>query len=146
MYGFRARITTGILAALFLATTASFVAAQEEDEGDLYTISFWKVRFDKLDEVLETWEDYFSPIQAEIPEVKSVKVFRHFWGPDWNLMVVTEYEDLTAMEQAEKKFEELFEKRVPDEAKRKEIMNVTGSYALGHWDAIVTELPKLSKD
>lgn len=145
MKGFRIRFTAAALAVLFLVTTASFLTAQEADEGNLYTISFWKVKFNKIDEVLETWEEYFAPIQRDIPEVKSVKVFRHFWGPDWNLMIVTEYESLTAMEAADKKWQEHFEKMVPDEGKRKEIMSVTGSHALGHWDAIVTEIPNLSK-
>ncbi len=145
MQTFRMRFSVAVLTVLFLATTASLLAAQENDEGNIFAISFWKIEFDKIDEVLENWEEHFAPLQKEIPEIKSVRVFRHFWGPDWNLLLVTEYENLTAMEAADEKMQELFKKQVPEESRRDEIMSVTGSHALGHWDAIVTEIPKLGK-
>jgi hypothetical protein len=125
--------------------TGQNIFAQEEETGNVFAISTWKVGFNKVSEVLDNWEKEFTPIAAENEFILSQKTFTHLWGPDWNLVVITEYQDLASIEKAQQKFNELFEKKYPEKSKQDEVMKKMRSYFRGHDDAIVREVPKLRK-
>ena len=140
------RYITVLLSMVFLLSTGSILLAQEEEEqGNVFTISTFKVRFDQVDEVLDLWEKEFKPIAEQNDLIKSVKVFRHLWGPDWTIVIIREYENFAAISSAQEKSNELRKKKYPDKKKRDEIMKKNQSYLLGHTDAIVREVPKLRK-
>lgn len=125
--------------------TGQNILAQEEEIGNVFAISTWKVGFDKVSEVLDNWEKEFKPITAENEFVLSQKIMTHLWGPDWNIVVITEYKDFASIEKAQQRFNEIFEKKYPEKSKRDEIQKKNRSYFKGHDDAIVREVPKLRK-
>ena len=135
-----------LLGMVLLVAGGSIVFAQEEEEqGHVFTISTFKVSFGKLDEYLELWDKESTPLIKKNEFILSHRVFTHSYGPDWNIVVITEYENLSAIESANKKSKELFKEKYPDEDKLDEIYKQFGSYILAHTDAIVRERPKLRK-
>ena len=106
----------------FVSLTNIAVFAQEqEEEGNVYAISTWKIRFDQRDDFLEIMEKEAKPIYTQNEHVISMKVFTHLWGEDWMVVVIGEYESMAGIEAAQKKATELFEQKYPDEKKRKEV-------------------------
>lgn len=77
------------------------------------------------------------------------RFFTHIWGPDWTVVNITEYESFADIAKAGERFDELWEKKYPDEddwkAKRDEFMGEVVTYWQGHTDAIVREVPGLRK-
>jgi hypothetical protein len=119
--------------------------AQEEEEGNVFAIMFLKIPREEMDEFINLWDKEMLAFEKQIDEILSHRVFTHWWGPDWSVMVIREFKDLASMEKSLKKIAELAEKKYPDEKERKKINNSILRYYNGHFDAIVTEVPKLRK-
>jgi hypothetical protein len=116
-----------LLIAAFLLSSGSFLFAQDKEEkGHVYTISTWKIQPNKIEEVLKVWEEEFKPINDQDEHLLSIKFFRHYYGPDWSVMIVAEYENLAAIEKSDENFNKLFEEKYPDKEKREEIFSKVG--------------------
>ena len=98
-----------------------------------------------MDEFREMWEKDIYALEKQIEEVLSIKYYVHWWGPEWNVLIVTEYKNLGDMEIADKKYDELYEKKYPDKNERDKIRNKRRKYWNNHFDAIVRDIPRLSK-
>jgi hypothetical protein len=130
---------------VILMFSFSVIAQEEEEQGNVFAISTYKVRFDNIDKVLELWEKEWKPVYTKNEHVKSFRVFSHMWGSDWSIVVIAEYESMAVMEKAQKRGQEIFKEKYPDEKKREEITDNIQSYFTGHFDDIVREVPKLRK-
>lgn len=132
------------LVIVFILLVGSLLFAQEEkEEPNFVVVSTYKIRFDQIGEFLERWEKYMLPRVKEIDLVKSFRVFTHYWGPDWTVLLIVEYESFDAINAAQVKMGELLREKYPDEYE--EIVKKTRSMILGHTDAIVTEVKELRK-
>ncbi len=56
-----------------------------------------------------------------------------------------EYKNLKNIEIADNKFDELYEKKYPDKSERDKLRDRRWKYWNNHFDAIVRDIPKLSK-
>ncbi|MCH7676556.1 hypothetical protein IH879_16645 [candidate division KSB1 bacterium] len=130
----------------FLTVTSSFVLAQEqEEEGHVFTISTWKVKFGQVNKYLDLLKEFRHPEVEQNEFLISRKVFRHHWGPDWNIVIIQEFEDLASIDKYQKRNQELRKKMHPDKTERDKIAKQLQELRLAHTDAIVTEVPKLRK-
>ncbi len=130
----------------FISLTNMAVFAQEqEEEGNVYAISTWKIRFDQVDDFLEILEKESKPIYMQNEHVKSLKVLTHLWGEDWTVVMISEYESMAEIEAAQKKATEMFKQKYPDEKKRNEVNDKRRKMIKGHTDNIVREVPNLRK-
>lgn len=127
---------------LLLANSSLFA---QEPEGHVFVVSTWKVRFDQLEDYLNLFEKEYKPLAAQNEHLKSLRVFTHLFGPDWNVVVIREFENLEAIAKSEKRDSEILEKNFPDPAKRSEYTKKVGSYILAHTDTVVREVPRLRK-
>lgn len=139
------QITILLLSLAFFCGSSVLFAQEEEEQGHVYAISTWKVRFDQLEEFLDLWEKENHPIAMQNEYILSTKVLTHLWGPDWSIVTITEYEKFEDIAAAWKKFNELFEKKYPNKNQRDKLQKKMRSYSLAHTDAIVQEVPKLTK-
>lgn len=139
------RVISVLLSMVFLFSAGSILLAQEEEQGNVFAMTFLKVQREDRDEYFKLWEREVLSIEKQIDEFLSLKVFTHWWGPDWNVVVIREFKDLASIEKAFEKEAELFKKKYPDEKEREEITKKLGKYLNGHFDAIVREVPKLRK-
>lgn len=131
---------------VFILSASTILPAQEKEETPpVFSISTWKVRFDKIEEFLNLWEKESLPLIKQNEFIKSFRVCTHLWGPDWTVVSIAEYESFSAIEDSQKKSSELFKKKYPDKAKRDEVWKKMRSLIMGHTDAIVEEVPKLRK-
>jgi len=95
----------------FLAVTSSFVLAQEqEEEGHVFTISTWKVKFGQVNKYLDLLKEFRHPEVEQNEFLISRKVFRHHWGPDWNIVIIMEFDDLASIDKYQKRNQELRQK------------------------------------
>jgi len=115
------------------------------DKGHLYTMTMLTIPNDQLSDFLSFYETDGKPMDAENEYVISVKVYTHAWGPEWTVCMVAEYKDWEGFLASQKKFDEIFNKRYPDQSKRDELYKKWGNFLNGHTDAIVFDHPKLQK-
>ncbi len=134
-----------LIALPLFAIPVALLAQEEEEEGHVFQVSTFKVRFDQLEEFLELWEKEYLPITMQNDLMKSQKVLTHLWGPDWAVILIVEYDDFEALAAAWEKRDELWKKKYPSKSQRDRIDNKFRSYWVGHTDAIVQENPKLTK-
>ncbi len=120
-------------------------ASAQDQQGSVYTVSTYKIPFDKIAEYFQLYEQEAKPDAAQNEFILSQKQFTHAWGPDWTVLVITEYKDLASIQAAQKRTTELFQKRIPDKARREEISKKFYSFLQGHTDALVVENLKLRK-
>lgn len=139
------RIMVLLLGLAFFCGSSVLFSQEEEEEGHVYAISTFKVRFDQVEEFLDLWEKEYHPIDMQNEYILSTKTLTHLWGPDWSVVMITEYEKFEDIAAAWEKSNELFEKKYPKESQRDKITKKILSYRMGHWDAIVQEVPKLTK-
>ena len=128
-----------------LFTNITAFAQEQEEEGNVFAISTWKLRFDQVDDFLEILEKESKPIYMQNEHVKSLKVLTHLWGEDWTVVMISEYESMAEIEAAQKKSAELFKQKYPDENKRNEVNDQRRKLIMGHTDNIVREVPNLRK-
>ncbi len=129
----------------FCLLMVSFSAKAQEQQGNVFAISTYKIPFDRISEYFELYEKEAKPRVAQNEFILSQKILTHAWGPDWTVMFITEYKDLASIQTAQKRGTELFEKQYPDKAKRDELTKKFQSFSQAHTDALVVENPKLRK-
>ena len=128
-----------------LFTNMTSFAQEQEEEGNVFAISTWKLRFDQVSDFLEIMEKEMKPIYTQNEHIISLKVFTHLWGEDWMIVTITEYESMAEIEAAQKKSSELLKQKYPDEKERGELSDKRRKLIMGHTDNIVREVPNLRK-
>lgn len=134
-----------VLAGLCLLLASFSVKAQQQQQGNIFVISTYKIPFDRISEYFDFWERENKPRRDQNEFILSQRTLTHVYGPDWTVMFITEYKDLASIQAAQKRGTELFEKQYPDKAKRDELTKKLQSFNQAHTDAIVVENPKLRK-
>jgi hypothetical protein len=134
-----------VVALMVGVTPVVWAQEQKEEESHVFTVSTYKVQFHNIDRILESWEKTWKPIYTKNEHVKSVRVFTHFWGSDWSIMMITEYESFSAIEDGLKRGEEIRKEMFPDDEQWQATLTELQKMGLGHTDDIVTEVPSLRK-
>lgn len=134
-----------IVALIALTIAIPLLLYSQESQGNVFAFSTYKIRFDQLTEYLDLYEKESKPLVAQNEHVISQRIFTHLWGPDWTVLMVTEYKDFASIQESQKRGTELFEKKYPDKAKRDDISRKFQTFNLGHTDALVLERAKLRK-
>lgn len=134
---------------LFLILSA-FIAApqaysQSQNTGHLVTMTFLQIPNEQISEFFDFWEKEAKPLDAENEYILSTKIYTHMWGPAWTVCLVTEYKDWEGFIAAEKRGNEIFDKKYTDETKRSEIGKKFSGFLNNHTDAIVYDHPNLQK-
>lgn len=130
---------------LVILSISPKIYSQDQSDGHFYEINFLNIPYDKISEYNDLYESYGKPMDAQNEYILSVKVFRHFSGPIWNVCFITEYKDAESFVAAGKRGDEIFAKLIPDKSKRDEVMKKWMSFLTGHSDALVTDIPKFEK-
>ena len=139
-------IVAAVLACLSLATTGALAQDEgEQDQAHVFTLQTWKVKFGDSDTYLDIYENEWLPLVKQNEFVLGHWAYKHYWGPDWTILFVEEFENLGTMAQAHEKYDELWKKKYPDKAERNAVEKMWSDFEWGHTDAIVTEVPKLEK-
>jgi hypothetical protein len=139
-------IVSVLLSIVFFISTGSFLFAQEQEEqGNVFAISTFKVPFAKLSEFQSHWEKEIKPRVKQNEFILSQRIFTHLYGPDWTVVVLKEYENFVALESSHKRDDEILKKKYPEQEKRDEITKQFDNLFTAHTDAIVREVPKLRK-
>ena len=138
-------LLTVIILSFILLTNIAVFAQEQQNEGNVWAISTWKIRFDQRDDFLKHLETENMPIWKQNEHIISLKVFTHLWGEDWTVIMISEYKSMAAIEAADKKTKELFKQKYPDEKELKKVHDKRRKMVMGHYDNIVREVPKLSK-
>ena len=134
-----------LVVALMVFVTPLVLAQEEkEEEGHVFTISTYKVRFQNVDKIMKLWEEYWKPVNAKNEYVKSFRVFTHLWGSDWTIVVIAEYESMAAIEASWVRGEEISKEMFP-EGESEEKLSEIQAMTLGHTDNIVKEVQSLRK-
>ncbi len=133
-----------ILIATFIGMGVCYAQEEEEEKGHVYTMSTYKISFKDFEEFIDVMEQ-FKEVWMENDFILSQKLMSHLWGPDWSVIVVTEYTDLSSIEKAQKRSKELIKEKFTDEEKLKELTQTYQEMIVGHTDAIVKEVPSLTK-
>jgi hypothetical protein len=139
-------VVAAVLVCLSLTTSEALSQDGVEDEqAHVFTLQTWKIKFGDTDAYLDLYENEWLPLVRQNEFVIGHWAFKHFWGPDWTILFVEEFENLGTMAQAHEKYDELWEKKYPDKAERNAVEKMMSDLEWGHTDAIVTEVSKLDK-
>ncbi len=129
---------------LFAIPVALLAQDEEEEKGHVWSISTYKVEFGDMEDLLEMWEED-QEIVTENEFVLSSRVLTHLWGPDWSIVIISEYAKFEDIAAAQAKQSELYKKKYTNENRRKARDKKRGALVHGHTDAIVQEDPKFTK-
>lgn len=130
---------------------SGLVFAQEKEEKAkeekplIVTFSTYKVPFNQLGDFLEMTEKITLPLIKENDYAKGYRVFRHYWGPDWTVLIMTEFESMAAIEKFTAKQSEMMAEKYPDKEERDKIQTKFLKMWKGHTDAITVEVPGIRK-
>jgi len=134
-----------LVVALMVFVTPLVLAQEEkEEEGHVFTISTYKVRFQNVDKIMKLWEEYWKPVNAKNEYIISFRVFTHLWGSDWTIVAISEYESMAAIEASWVRGEEISKEMFPDGEYEEKLAEMR-AMMLGHTDNIVLEVPSLRK-
>ena len=140
------KFVVGIVVTMMLCVGSPVWAQEEtEEKGNVFNVATYKIQFQNLDRMFELWEEYWKPVNAKNEYVTSMRVFTHLYGSDWQVLMVTEYESLSAMEAANKRAEEIRKELFPEDDQWQEMLAEVQGLFLGHTDNIVVEVPNLRK-
>jgi hypothetical protein len=134
-----------LLLTVIIITFFSFLSKAQDSKGHLYEMNFLSIPYEQMDAFIKFYEDYGKPLDAQNEYVLSVKVFRHVFGPMWNICFVAEYKDFDSYAAGRKRGDELWEKMISDNSKRNDIEKQFASYLRNHTDALVMDNPNLEK-
>jgi hypothetical protein len=144
----------GIILILFLFSGLTFAQEKaekakeekvKEEKPLIVTFSTYKVPFNQLGDFLKMMGEITLPIIKEIDCVKGYRVFRHYWGPDWTVLIMMEFESMAAIEKFSAKQQEMMAKKYPDKEELEKIQTKFLKMWKGHTDAITVEVPGIRK-
>ena len=139
------KIKSGLLIAIIVFAVFTKLSFSQDSKSHVYEMNYLTIPYEQLDEFIKFYEMYGKPLDAQNEYIVSVKLFRHNFGPSWNICFLTEYKDLEGFVAARKRGDELFEKMFTDKSKRDEIDKKFMGYLKGHTDALVNDYPNLEK-
>jgi hypothetical protein len=131
------------LSLMLIVVPATSSHAQDEESANLFYMTMTVIKVGKLGDHIAHMEKISTAKDNEY--IISQRVFTHRTGPEWSLMIMTEYKDLTAMQKAYERAGELYTQKFPDEEERAKIGAKSAEYIVSHTDAMVVENPKLRK-
>jgi hypothetical protein len=134
-----------LLTLLMAISVFSKLSYSQEKSSHFYEMNYLSLNYDQLDDFLKFYEEVGKPMDAQNEFILSIKVFRHFSGPAWNVCFITEYKDFESMVKAQKRGDEIFMKMFTDKSKQDEVMKKWMGYMRGHTDALVTDVPAFEK-
>ncbi|MCX6156416.1 MAG: hypothetical protein WCK13_05020 [Ignavibacteriota bacterium] len=135
-----------ILLAFMIAMSAfSKLSYSQEKSSHFYEMNYLSLNYDQLEDFMKFYEEVGKPMDAQNEFILSIKVFRHFSGPSWNVCFISEYKDFESMGKAQKRGDEIFMKMFTDKPKQDEVMKKWMGYMRGHTDALVNDVPSLEK-
>ena len=133
--------------ALLLAATPDTLQAQDDDDdGHIYTVSTYQWPFNNLDDIFEIIEENHE-LTEQNEFILSQKVLTHMWAGDFSVMFIAEYATFEDIVKADKRGDELFEAKYPDEEDRDARRDKFAALAEHrmHKDNILQENTKLAK-
>lgn len=133
--------------ALLLATAPDSLQAQDDDDdGNIFTVSTYQWPFNNLDDIFEMREENHE-LTAQNEFILSQKVLIHQWAGAFSVMFIAEYASFEDIAKAQKRGTELFEAKYPDEedrdARNKKFADLAGDGM--HEDNILQENTSLAK-
>jgi hypothetical protein len=110
------RIAMFVVTSSVLLIAATPVLAQDEAPGTrLITLtSFTVPPGQSLQDFWAVVDKYLFPSDKANPHILSERVASHYFGSGHNVWIITEYEDLAAVQKAEEWNSEQFEKEYPE--------------------------------
>jgi hypothetical protein len=133
--------------ALLLATAPDNLHAQDDDDdGNIFTVSTYQWPMNNLDDILEMREENHE-LTEQNEFILSRKVLIHQWGGAFSVMDIIEYASFEDIAKAQQRSTELFEAKYPDEedrdARNKKFADLAGDSM--HEDNILQENTSLAK-
>jgi hypothetical protein len=137
-----------ILVVMLFATTEGFTQTNIGNVVNVTTLRMKNVEGGsavKRDSIIAI---YNEKVTKKNEYVLSHREYRHFYTPDnTDYFIMEEYKDMSSMEKAATRYEELEKLAWPDEAQRKAFLDGMNAYfEMWHGDAIYSTNPKLSKN
>ena len=133
--------------ALLLATAPDSLHAQDDDDdGNIFTVSTLQWPFNNLDDIFEMLEENHE-LTEQNEFILSQKVLVHQWAGAFSVMFISEYATFEDIDKADKRGTELFEAKYPEEEDRDARQDKFAALA-GHGmheDNILQENTKLAK-
>jgi hypothetical protein len=133
--------------ALLLATAPDSLHAQDDDDdGNIFTVSTLQWPFNNLDDIFEMLEENHE-LTEQNEFILSQKVLVHQWAGAFSVMFIAEYASFEDIAKAGKRDDELFEAKYPDEEDRDARQDKFAALA-GHGmheDSILQENTSLAK-
>jgi len=124
---------------------ASLVSAQDDKpKGHVVSMSYYNIKYDMIDEYMEYLEEN-KQLWDKVDEILSVRVLRHWWAGDWNVVIIREWESLTSMEIGLEQVSKLTKEKYPDKEVRQKRFNKAMSMVMSHWDDICRDVISLTK-
>ena len=136
------------LACLLMTSAGAWAeeeTAKEQEDSHVFALLMYKTKFSDIDPYLEIYTQEWMPLVKQNDLVLGHWIFQHAWGPDWTILIVEEFESHSSMGSAYEKFDELWEQKYPNKSDRAAADKAFSDLLLGHSDAIVTEMPGLTK-
>jgi hypothetical protein len=116
-------VAVAACAALTFQAGPAFAQQQEQEEPEtrVITITTFKVPLGKdLEDFWAAVDKYAFPSDKENPHILSERLASHYWGDNnQTVWFITEYENLAAIEEAERWTEERFDKQYPEGSPRR---------------------------
>ena len=137
------KIITTFFAGIFVL--ASLVSAQDDKpKGHVVSMSYYNIKYDMIDEYMEYLEEN-KQLWDKVDEILSVRVLRHWWAGDWNVVIIREWKSLTSMETGLEQVSKLTKEKYPDKEVRQKRFNKAMSMVMSHWDDICRDVISLTK-
>ena len=113
------KLSLPAIAALTLLLAPAQVLAQddEEEEGNIFTVSTYQWPFNNLEEIFEIMEENVDLLKQN-EYILSRKVLGHRWAGPFSVMIILEYASFEDVTKAQERGTELFEAKYPKEKDR----------------------------
>lgn len=134
-----------LLAVIFIITLFSGLSKAQDSKGHIFEMNFLSIPYEQMDEFMKFYETYGKPLDAQNEYILSTKIFRHVFGPMWNICFLSEYKDFDSYAAGRKRGDELWDKMFTDKSKMEEIGTKFSTYLRNHTDALVSDSPNLEK-
>lgn len=135
-----------VMALMALLALPVIGIAQDDDDGNYFTVSTFQVSFSDLEDLFKMWEED-ADLEIANEFFISQKYLTHRWGPDWSFMIISEYKEFGDIDKALARRTELYRAKYPKEKVRDARDKAFAKFGIrdGHTDAILRENTKLSK-
>jgi len=134
-----------LLVIVFFITLFSGLSIAQDSKSHIYEMNFLSIPYEQMEDFIKFYETYGKPLDAQNEYILSTKIFRHVFGPVWNVCFLSEYKDFDSYAAGRKRGDELWEKMFTDKSKMEEVGTKFATYLRNHTDALVSDSPKIEK-